>query len=100
MKPLSSSLDTAYKNLTTPKKEVSDFPSFEHFVAWKIADAFNEPYGFWVRKVKTTWLLAGQVEHELEVLLSKGAFTRRQKAKMLMATMFPQSTGKTPPRGV
>ncbi len=100
MKPLSSFTDQALAGILEKRMERSDFPSFEHFIAWELAIYFNEPYGFWVRKVKTTFLLPGQVEHEFKVLQTRKDYTRREKAKLLMATLFPKSRIQTPPRGV
>jgi hypothetical protein len=68
------------------EKAHGDFPSYEHEIAWMLAEAFDEPYGFWVRNVQYSALNAGQIKHEFENLQGKG-FTRRQKAKMLMTTM-------------
>lgn len=84
MKPISELL-TSYE---TRQIDIAhgDFPSYEHQIAWMLAEAFNEPYGFWVRNVMYSSLNAGQINHEYHSLLGKG-YTRREKVKMLMSTM-------------
>lgn len=71
-----------------------EFPSYAHEVAWLIAEEYQEPYGFWVRNVLYARMNPGQIKHELEELRPKN-FTRRQKAKMLMAKIKPFIHKKT-----
>lgn len=67
-----------------------DFPSPEHELAWKIAEYFNEPYAFWVRKVRGTNLLLGQVERIFFGLMKRD-FKKKQMVRMLMADLFPHA---------
>lgn len=84
MKDLRDQLSGYMDRLKT--REPGDFPSYEHEVAWILAEYFQEPYGLWVRNVMYSKLNAGQIKYEFEQLLSR-PFTRRQKAKMLTSTM-------------
>lgn len=69
--------------------EDAQFPSFDHKVAWKIAVYFNEPYNVWVRHVKNSFRLAGQIESEFEYIKGRKV-GERQRVRMLMAYMFPK----------
>lgn len=66
---------------------ITDFPSAEHELAFKIAMYFDEPYGFWVRQVQKTHLLLGQVEKEFYFVIGT-AWGKRQQVRTLMKIMF------------
>lgn len=60
----------------------TDFPSPHHELAWAIAIYFGETYSQWVRTVKRSPLLLGQIQKEFDFVKTTN-WGRNQKVRIL-----------------
>lgn len=85
MKKINVNLDALHRRILNPD---STFPTERHKIAWEVAQYFDEPYGMWVRYIRDSRLFTGEIWHEWYELRRK-QFTKRQKVRMFMATLYP-----------